>query len=68
MTNPLDSDSDDDGVPDGEDGTSDSDGDGLPNCLDPDSDNDGIRYGTEMGYTLSGFREIHTGIYNILIA
>jgi len=68
MTDPLDSDSDDDGVPDGEDGTSDSDGDGLPNCLDPDSDNDGIRDGTEMGYTLSGFREIHTGIYNILIA
>ena len=46
---PLDTDSDDDGVTDGEDGTGDSDGDGLPNCLDPDSDNDGLRDGTEMG-------------------
>ncbi|HPB31013.1 MAG TPA: hypothetical protein PLB62_06120, partial [Candidatus Sumerlaeota bacterium] len=52
MTDPLDSDSDDDGVPDGEEDLYDSDGDGLPNCLDPDSDNDGIRDGTERGMTL----------------
>ena len=64
MTDPRDTDSDDDGVIDGEDGTSDSDGDGLPNCLDPDSDNDGLRDGTEMGYTLSGYRKIHTGYYD----
>jgi len=57
MTNPLDSDSDDDGVPDGEDGTYDSDGDGLPNCLDPDSDNDGIRDGTERGMTLDSISD-----------
>ena len=52
-------------MPDGEDGTSDSDGDGLPNCLDPDRDNDGVRDGTELGYTLSGYRKIHTGTYDV---
>ncbi len=46
---PEDSDSDDDGVPDGEEGAEDSDGDGLIDALDPDSDNDGLFDGTEMG-------------------
>ncbi len=48
FTDPLDTDSDDDGVIDGEEGTNDSDVDGLPNCLDPDSDNDGSNDGTEI--------------------
>jgi len=50
-TNPLDADSDDDGVPDGMEPNpgDDTDGDGLINALDPDSDNDGLFDGTEMG-------------------
>lgn len=35
-------DSDNDGIPDGEEGLSDPDGDGIPNYLDTDSDNDGL--------------------------
>lgn len=59
-TDPLDADSDDDGVIDGEEGggadsdqawNDDSDGDGLINALDPDSDDDGILDGTENGVT-----------------
>ncbi|MFB1481346.1 Ig-like domain-containing protein [Corallococcus sp. RDP092CA] len=50
-TDPFDSDSDDDGVPDGIDGLADSDGDGIIDALDPDSDNDGILDGTELGVT-----------------
>ena len=52
-TNPLDNDSDDDGVPDGSEPSwsDDSDGDGMVNALDSDSDNDGILDGTEMGIT-----------------
>lgn len=38
----LDTDSDNDGLPDAAEGRADSDGDGLPNFLDKDSDNDGI--------------------------
>lgn len=38
----LDTDSDNDGLPDAAEGRTDSDGDGLPNFLDKDSDNDGI--------------------------
>ncbi len=55
-TDPNDADSDDDGVPDGEeiDPGADTDGDGLINALDPDSDNDGLFDGTEMGYGCSG--------------
>ncbi len=55
-TDPEDADSDDDGVPDGEEPrpTEDTDGDGLPNALDPDSDNDGLFDGTEMGYGCDG--------------
>ncbi|EYF00447.1 isopeptide-forming domain-containing fimbrial protein [Chondromyces apiculatus] len=51
-TDPLDADSDDDGVPDGQepDPGGDFDGDGLMNALDPDSDNDGLYDGTEMGF------------------
>ena len=50
-TDLLDSDSDDDGVPDGAeiDPGADSDGDGLINALDPDSDDDGLFDGTEQG-------------------
>lgn len=52
-TDPFDADSDDDGVPDGEEPNInvDSDGDGLINALDPDSDGDAICDGTELGYT-----------------
>ena len=52
-TNPMDPDSDDDGVLDGAEPnfSSDSDGDGLINPLDPDSDNDGLFDGTELGVT-----------------
>lgn len=54
-TDPGDSDTDNDGVPDGAepDFDQDTDGDGLINALDPDSDNDGLYDGTEMGYTLA---------------
>ncbi len=50
-TNPMDADSDDDGVIDGREPrwSIDSDGDGLINALDPDSDNDGLFDGTELG-------------------
>ncbi len=53
-TDPLDADSDDDGVIDGNEPNwrDDTDGDGLKNPLDPDSDNDGIKDGTEMGITV----------------
>lgn len=50
-TDPWDSDSDDDGVADGSDGTEDSDGDGWIDALDPDSDGDGVYDGTEWGVT-----------------
>lgn len=48
---PNDADTDDDGLPDGLDGTNDSDGDGLIDALDPDSDNDGIPDSVEAGLT-----------------
>jgi uncharacterized repeat protein (TIGR01451 family) len=50
-TDPFDADSDDDGVPDGQepDFDKDTDGDGLINALDPDSDDDGLFDGTELG-------------------
>ena len=49
--NPLDADSDDDGIVDGAEANfaADTDGDGLINALDPDSDNDGLFDGTEVG-------------------
>ena len=52
-TDPLDVDSDDDGVPDAEEPAFDQDidGDGLIGALDPDSDNDGLSDGTELGLT-----------------
>ena len=55
-TNPNDADSDDDGVPDGQEPSAaeDSDGDGLINALDPDSDNDGLYDGTELGKDCNG--------------
>jgi hypothetical protein len=65
-TDPNDVDTDDDGVPDGQEGCSDlgdcqdpawsadSDGDGLINALDPDSDNDGLYDGTELGLGCAG--------------
>ncbi|RYZ02713.1 MAG: hypothetical protein EOO73_30595 [Myxococcales bacterium] len=50
-TDPLDADSDNDGVLDGAEPnpSSDTDGDGFINPLDPDSDNDGLFDGTELG-------------------
>ena len=50
-TDPLDPDSDDDGVLDGAEpnGAIDDDGDGLVNARDPDSDDDGLFDGTELG-------------------
>ncbi len=50
-SDPNDADSDDDGVPDGDEPewNVDSDGDGWVNALDPDSDNDGLFDGTELG-------------------
>ena len=53
-TDPLDPDSDDDGVPDGEDGVRDTDRDGVIDALDPDSDDDGVLDGTERGLTEAG--------------
>ncbi len=50
-TDPLDADSDDDGVPDGLDGLNDTDGDGVIDALDCDSDNDGIPDSVESGVT-----------------
>ena len=50
--NPLDMDSDDDGVADGEDGIQDADEDGKRNCIDYDADDDGIYDGTELGKTM----------------
>lgn len=50
-TDPSDADSDDDGLPDGEEAnpTDDHDRDGTINALDPDSDGDGLFDGTELG-------------------
>ncbi len=52
-TNPLDGDSDDDGVADGQETAlgADADGDGLVNGMDPDADDDCIFDGTERGVT-----------------
>ncbi|GIW70573.1 MAG: hypothetical protein KatS3mg102_0115 [Planctomycetota bacterium] len=52
-TDPLDADSDDDGVPDGAEPSSfvHLDGDGRIGALDPDSDGDGLMDGTELGIT-----------------
>lgn len=44
----LDTDSDNDGVPDAVEGTQDLDGDGAPNWRDPDDDGDGIPTATEV--------------------
>jgi hypothetical protein len=49
--NPMDADSDDDGVPDGIDCGPDLDGDGTTAALDCDSDGDGVTDGTERGVT-----------------
>jgi hypothetical protein len=53
--NPLDGDSDDDGLMDGleADFAGDVDGDGVINGLDPDADDDGLFDGTEMGVTVA---------------
>jgi uncharacterized repeat protein (TIGR01451 family) len=50
-TDPMDADTDDDGVIDGDElgPDQDSDGDGVTNPLDPDADNDGLADGTELG-------------------
>ncbi len=55
-SDPDDADSDDDGVPDGQEAEpdQDADGDGLINILDPDSDNDGLFDGTELGLDCNG--------------
>ncbi|HLU65877.1 MAG TPA: OmpA family protein, partial [Kofleriaceae bacterium] len=52
-TDPLDADSDDDGILDGDEPglASDDDGDGAHGALDPDSDGDGLLDGTEVGVT-----------------
>ncbi|MDX9719832.1 MAG: hypothetical protein RBU37_03730 [Myxococcota bacterium] len=54
-TDPLDADSDDDGVFDGFEAnwSVDGDGDGLIAALDPDSDNDGLADGTERSITFA---------------
>lgn len=51
-TNPTDADSDDDGIPDGDEPRQDTDGDGLADALDCDSDGDGIPDSVELGLTL----------------
>jgi uncharacterized repeat protein (TIGR01451 family)/MYXO-CTERM domain-containing protein len=53
---PNDADSDDDGVPDGQEANpgDDADGDGKINILDVDSDGDGLFDGTELGFGCSG--------------
>ncbi len=66
-TNPMDKDSDDDGVDDNQEGCSDlaacpaggnpaadTDSDGIINAMDPDSDGDGLFDGTELGKDCSG--------------
>jgi hypothetical protein len=55
-TNPMDADSDDDGILDGQEPSYnvDSDSDGTINALDNDSDNDGILDGTELGTNCMG--------------
>jgi uncharacterized repeat protein (TIGR01451 family) len=55
-SSPEDADSDDDGVPDGQEAnpSEDVDGDGLVDVLDVDSDNDGLYDGTEVGKGCSG--------------
>ncbi len=50
-TDPLDADSDDDGLLDGADGLGDTDGDGLIDALDEDSDDDGLLDSVESGAT-----------------
>ncbi|MBM4370106.1 MAG: OmpA family protein, partial [Deltaproteobacteria bacterium] len=54
-SDPLDPDTDDDGLADGGEvnGTTDADRDGLPAALDPDSDNDGLADGTEAGLVVA---------------
>jgi hypothetical protein len=47
----LDTDTDDDGIPDLVEGSGDSDGDGMPDFTDTDSDNDGIPDAVEDGST-----------------
>jgi outer membrane protein OmpA-like peptidoglycan-associated protein len=51
-TDPLDADSDDDGLLDGEERDGDADGDGLHDALDCDADADGLLDGTEGGVTV----------------
>jgi MYXO-CTERM domain-containing protein len=50
-SSPTDTDSDDDGVLDGDEANpaDDADGDGLKNIMDPDADGDGLFDGTELG-------------------
>ncbi len=50
---PNDSDSDNDGVTDGQDGLDDTDKDGTIDAIDPDSDGDGVYDGTERGVTVA---------------
>ncbi|MEZ4323327.1 MAG: hypothetical protein R3F61_38035 [Myxococcota bacterium] len=52
-TDPLDADSDDDGLLDGEEALGDTDGDGTVDALDCDSDNDGVRDSVEAGLVAS---------------
>lgn len=53
-SDPMDADTDDDGIIDGDepDYDQDTDGDGDINVLDPDSDDDGLYDGTEVGITV----------------
>jgi len=53
-SDPLDADSDDDGLTDGAESapSADTDGDGVRNILDPDGDGDGVFDGTESGVTV----------------
>ncbi|HHN67896.1 MAG TPA: DUF4347 domain-containing protein, partial [Thermopetrobacter sp.] len=53
ITDDVDLDDDNDGVPDGDEGAGDTDGDGVPDRLDLDSDNDGISDLIEGGLAAS---------------
>ena len=67
-SDPLDYDSDDDGVPDGhaKEGTQDTDNDTKINAIDPDSDNDGLYDGIELGYTaamITNYTDLDKGYF-----
>ncbi len=68
IINALDTDSDNDGVADGQESANDADGDGIPNYLDSDSDGDGILDSQEWSSgnsdPLAGCRANHPICFN----